>query len=724
MSTGARAATRLVRAAEDLYRHAPWFVFDPKDAFLLEVPGEEQPLTAFFQAEGEVGMALLRDGFAGARALRADRLRGSIGWIALIFAPLQEIPRSLRGLLEAARWRGRRDWVAPYLLVKEPGEAARGASVDDTRIALYAACAVVRALDQAALEPVPFATSTRLPILRVSGDPLDPVVRYDTWEVPREPARVPPPRDNGSTWCVGTFPFPPTLLEDAHDVQCAVVADRDSGEIRLIDLVTLLDSAATFVRLLRDREDPPPRIECRDEALARALDDAGVPGTRKPDQPALDAIGADLERLMEDHVARADAMAWECEIRQLPEILEGAVLARRLSYDRAVAAYFGDLEFGRAVLDDDDEEWFVPSFAMWTGVAYRPRDGSPTCVEWLLAHRRLTGRARGLLEALRDARPAIFLVDEVNDDDTVLLDLATGEPLRVRQEFWGWVATRGSIVAGIPVTPGSHAFVVPLSTVLYDFRSEDIPGRLADRGIEPTPEDLAARPGFAGELARYYAELREELDATTDDEWFRLVAGKLGLGIHRAEFRMADPDSALAALRSTEGVALDEETGHGEWEVPVEGSSLPDFLAHWQQIDDCLVVTCETEDAFERTRAMLESIPGVRMRSEVHEPFGSDHPSAVPLDDRPGIDEINAARVDPVVVDWLKELQLAVNRKWLDQPNRALGGRTPREAGADPAAAARLRFLVRTRPVVHPSVPLDVVEAWRREAFSDLGLGG
>ena len=126
---------------------------------------------------------------------------------------------------------------------------------------------------------------------------------------------------------------------------------------------------------------------------------------------------------------------------------------------------------------------------------------------------------------------------------------------------------------------------------------------------------------------------------------------------------------------------------------------------------------------------MLESIPGVSLLSVQTEPFGMDDsddaPVQPPLDDLTGIDELNEEPepgLPPELAEELMEIQRKTMFDWTRRPNPTFGGLTPREACDTDAGVRTVKFMIRTRPLMHPDLPNDLIEKCRRELFEDLGL--
>ncbi len=754
-----------------LHAFAPWNDFRDRDAFAVEIPGFDEPLAACFcgQGGGDPGLVLYRDGIAGLETVwRSDQFEDhseSIDQIGLLVAPLHTIAPPLRGLLTAARWRGRRETLAPFLLVKRPGKAPRDANRKEVRAALYAASAALEAIDSGTLELVPFDDPGGVPLLRLSGPPQAPHIEHDRLaSVPR--AGAPAPDDFRlravahrlcpATWSVGLFTLTATIADDDRAVRGLVLADTEADQLLHTELVMgegTNDAVATVLAYM-DGETPdgtpqiPERLLCLNEALAErlalALSDHGVSCEYVPHQPALESMGTDLVEHMardpseEDDFPSLDdpeLAPWRAAVQEVHELCSHLIGAHDRKMQRALKEYFGDAAHGRGVLDADDDDDYTMAFSNWLVSVYRARKNARTLVESVLKQGTAKGQARIAAEALQAARPSLFRIDDVAELHATVLDLASGERHRVSGPEWCDPELRTLTVPGILMHTGTHTLLLPIAPIFPDFMNADAFEELELNGIEFTPQALATEPDFAGVLATWFLRMEEEYKGADDDqdENFDLlgaIADELGLAVHKADFRMADPARALRDLQLHEGVSQDPKTGEYFWESEPEfqhAHSAPDLIARWDVVDDHLVVTCETVEAFESTRSMFEGVAGIELVDMHVEPFGSDDPDSggVPMDDLLGIDELNAApdgEPSAEQAEQFEEFQGQILFDWLARESPALGGLTPRQACETDAGARRVKFLIRTRPLVHPAIRDELIESLRREAFKELGL--
>jgi len=349
---------------------------------------------------------------------------------------------------------------------------------------------------------------------------------------------------------------------------------------------------------------------------------------------------AGLGRMHDNMATDAERIAWNRAVNDVHELSIRNAQKHGPNLDRAIGDYFGDDDLGSKILDPDNDEAedYAAGFATWAVALYRPEAGLGTAVEQLLASGSLDKRLRVPAEALRDGIPSIYRIDYASPTHATLLDLASGRRIRTTDPSWCIPGLRTAMVPGLLVEQGPDTQLMALAPFILDFTAGDIPDALEAAGIELSPEGLAAAPEFAGILARYQHELDELANNPSTDggERFAEFAESIGIGVHKADFLMEDPQRVLRVFEEHPEVTLDPESGEYIWVRAVPGHRVRDFVARWDVIDDHLVVTCEADDSYADTLAMLESIPGVRLVQMHKEPFGlgdEDDDKRVPLDD-------------------------------------------------------------------------------------------
>ena len=230
-----RVAKALIEASMRLHQRRLWLRMGDRESVLLELEGVEDPIVATVMGSGgeEYGLNLTvgTNAVSNFKKLRElgpdDTLIEETDMIGISVEPLGNIPTEFRGLLEDAGFVGRRDVLAPFVLIKRPGRHARGPNATERKLTLAAIEAILAADDQNDLEPVSWDSgrcltltanaNTRTVVARIQrvGKPSATGIGVVPDKV--RPAGELPSIDDverrDATWLIGVPPIPPGSKE-------------------------------------------------------------------------------------------------------------------------------------------------------------------------------------------------------------------------------------------------------------------------------------------------------------------------------------------------------------------------------------------------------------------------------------------------------------------------------------------------------------------------------
>jgi hypothetical protein len=730
-------AKRLVDAALELHGKQLWRKFAEDDALVLEIPGRDAPMAACFcgQYGQEFGFALFPEGLAGLDRFFAG---GESDELVLLVSPLREVPPPLRGLLEEARWRGRRDAPAPHLIVKRAGRQPRNPRKGEIRTVLYAAAAILSAHDE--LEPRHYASPDGVPLLRLSGKPHAPSYELDTAVFERAvekraPLSLPPASRHvvGGAWSIGLMELGGLVEGDDRSTKLLLVVDRETGDIAHHDILMGYDPdrvAALVADYAGGSTELPAEALFLDRELLERLEPAfaeyGVACRHDPEQPILHRIAEGLFQSFLSPDESPEFVAAAARYRQCHDAFVDAMAETAERHggdpDRALARYFGSARRGRKLIEAAEHaEYYLFPFMVWRFGLYRARKNSPTVLERTLKRRDLPPEVRAVGEAMRGARPSLYRIESLDPPRLELLDVAGGKTVTVRDVGLSNSARPGLLLPGIVYPAVGYLTISIVGPALPGARAAEAFEFLESEGIPVTPEGLAANPHFGGRLAEWLERQPAFRPALRNTDGDPMV-------LHTAEFVAEDPRAAAAALDANSALDFDDENGSYVWhggEHPTGGELI---LGRIELIDDRLLLECNSERRFDRGRAMLEQIPGVRFESVRARPMDVDALAKdLPRDDLPGIGELGEPdepdlNDNPEVVAHIATLMEGHLMRWLDTEIPMFGGKTPREMCATEDGRRRVRLEIRTMPTPHPSMEGEPMQRLRARMLEELGL--
>jgi len=285
-----------------------------------------------------------------------------------------------------------------------------------------------------------------------------------------------------------------------------------------------------------------------------------------------------------------------------------------------------------------------------------PDDEAMLAASWTLVER--------TLYEITDVRPG---------KSVTVRDIRTGDREEVRERSFSHQARPGMFVCARAVPDGeSHQFIGGMFIV--------------PPGTETHVLDILDNDGPAELLAYVASTQRMPRMMTRENEPMVLCKGAI---------EIPDPNEATRFLDATyerRDQASDQDADRvGGW-VELFDLNEDEAIVRANITLDGKTIHVETtsEPRIERTAAAIRAgIAGAQLVSDERKPFdpGRDGPSLA----RATGASNNAPITDPAVVSQIQEM---MERRWLDEVIPALGGRTPREAAADPTRRDELRRLI------------------------------
>jgi Domain of unknown function (DUF6930)/Antitoxin Xre/MbcA/ParS C-terminal toxin-binding domain len=754
---GDRLCRETVRAAREFAALELWRDYADDEVFGVRVPGEPHPLYCAIlgRAEAEVGLGIMR-GETAARDVRnllletghGDDPLDSAHQMSLTMGRLRDVPSQYRKFLTRAGIQARRDARVPVFITKEPGKPGRGINQTEALLFLYALRGIITACELDRPEPTIFGASDEIPVLAVSGDPLCP-------EVSTAQELIPPevlddltdlsglPRDLSflprldATWQVGFQPISASVREDDRSTRALLVVDVESELVLFTEVLMGRDingAVDAFYGVVEGRSptDPlglPERLVISNrplfDALAPDLADAGVNCDYDPAPVLLDRTYASLEESiatrenvcadLEENIVPApdDRLSWSVAEQGLVSRLVDRVIRHDLDTRRARVRFFGDEESAEAYLAPDHPLCAIESYYEWLFLDYRATTKSRTIAEKVLEKDSLPAAHRLLLEARMRARPGIYLVETVLEEDSVeLVEVFTGERVAVADASLSRSGEPHPVVLARVFEAGAFQFITLLGPVLTPLEVDPALEYLHDLGLGSTPDDLARSSHLLGRLWTWIEERSESaspigLTNTDGDQ----------LEFQTACFEIEDEEAVLLEIETRDDIEEDEEDGSLVWlrrEPNLGGGET--VLGRLEFVADEVLLDVNSTNRLLEARSWLEKIPGVTyLRRTLRH-----------LDDEPPMDDLLSRKLidppPPEAAEALREMFLSRHMAWLDEAIPMFGGMTPREMCQTEEGRARVAAYIRTMP--DPGGPLgtDIAGVPREAMLKDLGL--
>ena len=755
-------------AAQRFHARQLWRHWRNEDVFALEIPDEPSPLCASIMgmAGDEFGLFLSRGPGALAHVKRLLR-RGDpgndvpddVGFIAFSMTRLSHIPKPMRGFLRKAKFSGKPESVAPFLMVREAGKRPRAPADEELTVLLYAINGILEARDKGLMPPEPLPGDDKVLTLSVQGDPRRPAVTRSLRTLDTTPAEtgaeaVPLPDDlarlprRSCCWQVGCPVLPVSIESDDRVVRMALIVDEASefilngraigggmAEAALLlfdtfrgknqaeleglpeeivfsseDLAEILAPPLTRLGISWSYEPKLPLLEGIIDQFARAV--AGEPpgdeGTAAPDSRESEPLDSELVPEPDD------LAAWkECD-RQLVERAEGWLLKRPGDQFAASARYFEDEGMAAELVSSEENAFGKDCYFQWWWLDWRPHAAVKTVAERM--YRALLPKAeRILLEARMQAVPSVYRVEQTDAEGTLVMhDVLFGGRTTVHDALLAKTAMPDMGIPARLFRAGNFTFISPLGPPLGPVQSGGAIDYLESRGLVMTPEGTRAGAHSFGSLWKW--EYEQRLSAvspvvltTEGDEW----------RLHRAVFEVEDEEEARRALAARDDIECDEDASTYVWlrEDPEGIMPGPLRLGKLVFFGDTLHAEVHSADRLAALRSWLDALPGVEYRSSRSFSLKELLERGTPLDDRESPED-----AVPIPEAAVAEVQATFDNyymKWLDTPLPTFEGKTLRQLCRTPDGKRKAARLIRSMPNPGGSMPITIP---RQALFDALGI--
>ena len=756
-----RIVRKLVEKALEFQRLAPWKQFGGEDVFLLEIPGEEQPvLGTVMGAAGEVfGFALYPSPDAVALMLRMlggeppEQVSAEQSLIGFTFERLHELPKPARRFLDQAGFSARREASAPLFVCKPIGQEVRNPRTTDSRVLLYGLSGFLRAWQAGELRPRNLRHSSGLQTTILSGSPARPDHRTVEAPLPEPRPAAPIELDLSGLpildecWLATVTGLEGGIEGEDQVLRALFVVDRDSQDLLCCHNVLGVGIEEASAQLAahvrgenRSRKIGLPRelrfaSKSLEEPLRATLEAAGVSVKYAPEQPLLEQVADLLRESMRtgEPPERVPSRPtdpllgrWKAEEYDLfQQLLRHQSESENERY-RSLQRYFGEPVIGEELLEDLEDYGIQVAFCEWWAAHHRQKSTAPTLIERLLAAPApWSQEQRELLRSRQRAHPGLFRV--VGTDPAAgtvrLNDLLTDAPTTIHDQGLA-DCLRDNLIVPLALLPaGPFIFALPQGPPIPFLHLDSALKWLKRHHFSPKPAAFRKRPHLLGRLWEWFDDLRDigppRLANTDGDplEW------------QTASFSLGDADAVELFLRQRDDVDPPDE---GEpsiyhWfrqdpqapQPPQPKSELGPsrtLLGSIQIIGAELILEVNSRARLDTARDWLERIPGVRFQSVQSKDILND-PS--PLDDRlPGPpSDIPPAEMAALLRQVIHQYAM----KWLDDSIPMLGGQTPRQAVKTAAGRQQVTLMIRSWPSQAGPDGQQIAPP-REEMLKELGL--
>lgn len=274
----------------------------------------------------------------------------------------------------------------------------------------------------------------------------------------------------------------------------------------------------------------------------------------------------------------------------------------------------------------------------------------------------------------------VFEIVEAHDDVLTLRDIGRGETITVTNTHASDSTRRGMHLIGRPLPVGdTHRAFSGFLTV---------PHQLVNPLIDAIGE---------GDTAEMISLLSSMFRPPT----LRNTSGE-ELVFHKITWSVDDPDDLPSALHSAGFTAGDD----GDWALTEDTPGMRAAIItslHFDEEAGLLVAeTNSDERAAQVTDLVAAAVPAARLVDDERSELDEVRDAYGDLDDLDGDARDGPDPDDPEVRLALDEFVRAKEIEWLDQKIPALGGRSPREAVADPVGREEVRQLLASLPELPP----------------------
>ena len=759
-------------AAAALHERRMWERFTTLDCFGVRLPDRDEFLLGFVMGEGgeQYGLMLCRgpeavahfDALTVGDGADHDAFDAAdvMGFSMDRFGDLKP---EAQAVFRKAGLRRRAGDRVPGIIVKPPHRRPRLPDADEWSLLRRVLAGVLRADEQRLIEPVDFDDPSGVWVLSITGDPDDPVVSVDREVLRHDDEGNGDTADAGgfylsgadvfvswgldlsgldridARWLVAAAPLPMGVEDDDRSMRMLLILDARAEQIR--DAMPYFsDETDTPVERLKRamKQHGVPReiiftSKSLHETVVPALEDQGVTCRHELDHSAIDALMDDLLSHLGQSVlthesvdpgweqdsrlpADDDLDAWKAaDYRLVSRFAHHLAHGERPRSSRAIKRYFND-DDPEFLLEEHEDRGVAIAFSNWCMIDYRPTKKSKTQAEIML-EKGLPLTQATLLQSRLNAYPSLHRIAACDPDaGTVdLEDVLVGGAATVHDRLLSESTDPGVFFTGRVFPAGGFSFIEAVGPPLGPLMGDDAVAFLRRKKLEFTPEGLRRD---AHKLGWLWGWLEEEIESFVPPI-LRNTDGEDML-FHTVSFHMADQKAVRKTLKKRRDVDYDRHADEYVWSSETgEGARMlggPVTLARMEMIDDELIVTTNSAQRFERVRAWLTEIPGVRFVDvQRRDPDAPD--TAAPLDDQLLDDE----PFEPTP-EMRRDIEAHITNhymNWLDTPLPTLKGRTPREACRDEQGRAEVTTLIRTMPDPAGNVPVAVP---REAMLRELGL--
>jgi hypothetical protein len=615
----------------------------------------------------------------------------------------------------------------PSFSYRVAGRRGRPPNRDERRVLLYVLHALLRADDDGMLRPAPVARGANLTRLTASGDPLRPEIAYETIKfIDVSGGAVDVATDFDDVRDLASLPridraygahlvkAPSESGERLDRMHILFVLDVESGRMMdaaPVDGRDVEEAARRLEAAFGNADDPsehgvPREIHCTSEdlrgAVAKRLEPFGVRCLLNRNLPSIDesfdrfvAAAASVRHdssEADEPVAPDDLSAWKAADRAVCEMVGRQVVFGRHVNPPNAGAFFGDGETAYRFIEQAGKDGaLMMAFCEWFFVSGTSRKRPHSLLEHALAENP-PRTIRALLEARRDGRTSIFLVESATPGESLeLRDVSTGRRTKVTDIEMSKSAKPGFILAARLHAAGAFNFASLLSPAFAPADHQAVFEVLRRAGAGVGLEKLYAKPHLVGRLWDLASAL-----ARTPRPAIRLTNfdGEPHVK-HEALYSMNDPAGAREALLSREGVDGDESTDAYVWtrkEAPGRKPISNTIVARLRLIGESLLVSTNSAKRHQAAHRWIRKIPGVRLVSVKTEPFDLNRKG--PKDDALPSATDERAELAPESAAELQAAFDAYAEAWIDEKIPVLGGKTPRQAVKTAPGRARVRLLL------------------------------
>ncbi len=717
----------LFERAMEFYRRRLWLRIRAEEAVGILLPGKpdsELMIASIMGSESdEYGLAFYRGKDAASLMLKVTDGEDVVEEVdELVFSiwALNEIPMEFRETLDRARFKGRRETLAPWFMVKKPGKWPRDLKKSEQQTLLFALNAVLEADDKGQLRPFSVRDG-RILSFELEGSMLEPILKPAVRKLPKVEAfclsdfeaqldclAADLPRRDGD-WVVGLLPTPLSAGKDGTSCYGAVIIDRSGAQAINVDFIpgnapvkfaNLVIATMNGENLGNWRGLPQSVVFTNQKTFAlleSLLTKRGVKSRFSPSDPKLEkmskSILEEIDLTAEVESQDSEPELSECELwrdrdRDVSDALYDQMKRSRRDLKKAEKKYFGSKG---QVTDGEEHSLAETAFLEWVFFSYRPDAKSKTIAELTLNRANFESEfTMDILQARIDADLSFYRVDEVEVGETItLIDTIDGKHHVVHDRNLSLTVDIDMLFAARVYSVGPYTFLWLASPPVDVVQHHKIVDRLVPSNIiledvlRETPERLGRVIDW---LIEDHADEASHPPAMLNSHGEPYCPTLLS-------YEVRDAKTAIEALTERPDIEFDPERqtalflGDAENGGPIAhalGTSL-------QFIGDELLVKITSIERGLAVREWLDDLPGLSFLNSKTIDINID------LDERPLDDSLPFVGENlqgPEVTELLQKIMDEHYRSWIDCPLPGLAGKTPRQAASTQHGQRKVRQLI------------------------------